>query len=93
MYQGISSLFGPMYKREVTWGNSVATFENTNADTFGHEYGHIIQVREQGWARFQAKGIREQLQYSLFGENPYETNGTNECNAEGCLRVFGGRTY
>ena len=48
-----------MYKREVTWGNSVATFNNTNSDTFGHEYGHIIQVREQGWARFQARGNYE----------------------------------
>ena len=86
MYQGISSLFGPMYKREVTWGNSVATFENTNADTFGHEYGHIIQVREQGWARFQARGFYEQIinTFSLYID-PYSAKGYNEYEANQML--------
>ncbi len=86
LYQGISSLFGPMYKREVTWGNSVATFNNTNSDTFGHEYGHIIQVREQGWARFQARGFYEQIinTFSLYID-PYSAKGYNEYEANQML--------
>ena len=71
------------FRREVTWGNNVATFgtngEATSIGTFGHEFGHIYQVYKQGWGNFQAKGIREQL---FMKGNPYETFGTNEYNAE-----------
>lgn len=55
LYQGIQSLLD--YKREVTWGNTVATFRDTLPKTFGHEFGHIIQFNTQGWAAFQGRGI------------------------------------
>jgi len=59
IYQGIQSLLD--YRREVTWGNTVVTFGDTDKNIFGHEFGHIIQFSTQGWAAFQGKGIFEQL--------------------------------
>ncbi|QTE23347.1 hypothetical protein [Polaribacter cellanae] len=85
IYQGIMSLLDN--KREVTWGNNVATFNKTDADVFGHEFGHIIQVRDQGWAIFQAKGIYEQL---ILGSSSYGKFETNEYGAEKYLHTNGG---
>lgn len=59
IYQGIQSLLD--YRREVTWGNTVVTFGDTDKNIFGHEFSHIIQFSTQGWAAFQGKGIFEQL--------------------------------
>ena len=67
------------YTREVVWGNNVATFSNTDANTFGHEFGHIIQVRQQGWSNFQARGIWEQV---IYGQRAYGKEGTNETEAD-----------
>ncbi len=91
IYQGLMSLG---YKREVTWGRNVATFGTTSAETFGHEYGHIIQFNQQGWAAFQGRGIIEQLQYTFYlmglgGKDPYRTPGNNEWGADDYLRRFG----
>ncbi len=84
-YQGVMSLL--KNKREVTWGNNVATFSDTKASVFGHEFGHIIQVSKQGWAIFQGKGIYEQL---FLGNKAYSTYGTNEWGAEDYLHPSGG---
>lgn len=73
--------------RPVTWGNNVAVFSDTNANTYGHEFGHIIQVRTQGWSTMQGHGIWEQI---ILGEKSYITVGTNEYNAEKTLQDYGG---
>lgn len=82
------------YRREVTWGNNVATFPITSAGTFGHEFGHIFQVQQQGWAQFQGKGLIEQTQYSFYllglsKINPYNTPNTNESGADEYLILYG----
>lgn len=94
LYQEIMKLGGKGNEREVTWGNSVATFSDTDAKTFGHEFGHIIQVDKQGWANFQGTGMIEQLQYSmhLMGlpfNDPYTTGNTNESGANYYLNKYG----
>lgn len=71
LYQGVSSLISGKnndYRREVTWGNSINTFNGTTTETFGHEFGHIIQYNRQGWGQFQGRGIYEQL---LIGFKAY----------------------
>lgn len=78
------------FAREVTWGRNVATFGNTSPEIFGHEFGHIIQVNQQGWSAFQARGIYEQL---FLGFSGYYNNKTNEYQAETFLQRFGGCTY
>ena len=75
----------PYYRREVTWGNNVATFNSTSAAIFGHEFGHIFQNAYQGWAKFQGTGIIEQL---FQGHSAYSTLGTNEYGAEFLLHIF-----
>lgn len=94
----IGGLFNPAnfnypvgdFRREVTWGNSVSTFGNngslTSAATFGHEFGHIIQVCIQGWAAFQGRGIYEQL---FMPGDAYLTPGTNEYGAEQLRKIYG----
>lgn len=94
IYQLLQPLWSKGEKRPVTWGNNVAVFDDTSARTFGHEFGHIIQVRNQGWAMFQAKGIYEQIQYSIYlwgigKKNPYNLPNNNESGAEDLLRNFG----
>jgi len=84
IYQGIMSLMNN--KRDVTWGNNVATYGSTSSKTFGHEFGHIIQINKQGWARFQAIGIFEQL---FIGNKVYRTPGTNEYGANKYLYQYG----
>lgn len=79
---GIYQVLQPLWTsghshRAVTWGLNVATFGNTSAGTFGHEFGHIIQVYNQGWAQFQGKGTYEQL----FMNHPYSNPEANEYNA------------
>ncbi len=76
-------------KREVTWGNNVAVFNSTNSDTYGHEFGHIIQVRTQGWSVMQGNGIWDQV---VTGQDSYITPGTNEYGAEKALQNVGGCT-
>gem|GEM_PF-2989017 len=78
------------FAREVTWGRNVAVFGNTSSATFGHEFGHVIQVNQQGWAAFQARGIYEQLFLGLGGYYNYKTN---EYQAESFLQRLGGCTY
>lgn len=82
------------YRREVTWGNNVATFGSsgafTSSATFGHEFGHIFQVQRQGWGNFQAKGIWEQL---FMKGNPYEIIGTNETQAESIYQHYRNKMY
>ncbi|VFA43237.1 RHS repeat-associated core domain-containing protein [Chryseobacterium indologenes] len=77
------------FRREVTWGNNVATFGAegalTHFTTFGHEFGHIFQVYIQGWTNFQVKGIWEQL---FMKGDPYETFGTNEYNATQMFKIY-----
>ena len=77
------------YRREVTWGNNVATFGSsgdfTSSETFGHEFGHIYQVQKQGWANMQSRGIWEQI---FMKGNPYTTPGTNEYGAEEIYQHF-----
>src|SRR5690606_14803303 len=95
---GLYQILQPLWtrggqNREVTWGNSVVTFKNTNPEVYGHEFGHIIQVHQQGWAVFQGMGIYEQIWLTLIGKNPYYTPGTNEYGAESYLNSVGGRTY
>jgi|GEM_PF-5562502 len=35
----------------VTWGNNVAMVRGDESpDVYGHEFGHIIQTNNQGWA-------------------------------------------
>lgn len=63
---GIYQVVQPLWTRnrqhrEVVWGNTVVTFDDTDKNVFGHEFGHIIQFSTQGWATFQGKGIFEQL--------------------------------
>ncbi|REC49015.1 RHS repeat-associated core domain-containing protein [Chryseobacterium pennipullorum] len=89
IYQVIQPLWSSGYKREVTWGNNVATFGSTDPSTFGHEFGHIIQVNNQGWSNMQASGIWEQL---FIKGNAYLIPGTNEFGAEIMLQNTGGRT-
>ena len=79
IYQGIQSLLD--YKREVTWGNTVATFRDTLPKTFGHEFGHIIQFNTQGWAAFQGRGIFEQLIWGLDAYDISKHPNSNEVNA------------
>ncbi|MGP1501434.1 MAG: hypothetical protein ACTTJM_06570 [Bergeyella cardium] len=92
LYQLLQPLWSGGFNREVVWGNNVATFSNTDANTLGHEFGHIIQVRQQGWSNFQAKGIWEQIYVNMIkGIDPYTTrkeegNQYNEYDAEQKLR-------
>ena len=79
LYQLLQPLWSGGFNREVVWGNNVATFSNTDANTFGHEFGHIIQVRQQGWSNFQARGIWEQV---IYGQRAYGKEGTNETEAD-----------
>jgi hypothetical protein len=81
-YQYLQPLWSGGYSREVTWGRNVATFKGTSASTIGHEYGHIIQVNQQGWAAFQGTGIYEQFLDSFGLASPYSTPGYNEYEAE-----------
>lgn len=90
IYQGIQSLLD--YRREVTWGNTVATFRGTSPDVFGHEFGHIIQFNTQGWATFQGKGIYEQFLNFIFGTSVYDSKMYNEGSAESMLQSVGGCT-
>jgi hypothetical protein len=90
VYQVLQPLWSGGQKREVTWGSNVATFGDTDSDTFGHEFGHIVQTQTQGWANMQARGIWEQL---FFGSSSYQTRGFNEFGAEQMLHNVGGRTY
>lgn len=87
LYQGFQSLINN--KREVVWRNSVATFGDTNSDIYGHEFGHIIQAHQQGWATFQGTGIMEQL---FLGASSYLSRQYNEGGAEWMLQQFGGCT-
>lgn len=89
LYQVLQPLWSGGSKREVTWGNNVAVFNNTNADTYGHEFGHIIQVRAQGWSVMQGRGIWEQI---VVGSASYQTRGKNEFGAESMLQSVGGCT-
>jgi len=86
LYQVLQPLWSQGYKREVTWGNTVATFRDTDSETFGHEYGHIIQNHMQGWGNFQGRGLFEQL---FFRGNPYQTPGANEYEADRLLYKYG----
>lgn len=90
IYQGIQSLLD--YKREVTWGNTVATFGDTDKNVFGHEFGHIIQFNTQGWATFQGRGIYEQIINFMFGVPVYDSMMYNEGAAESMLQSVGGCT-
>ncbi|MBJ7880435.1 RHS repeat-associated core domain-containing protein [Gelidibacter salicanalis] len=83
-YQAIQSLIDN--EREVTWGNSVATFSNTDPDIFAHEFGHIIQARQQGWSTFQGRGIFEQI---FIGQSVYDRPGSNEYEARVFARDYG----
>ena len=89
LYQLLQPLWSRGSNREVVWGNNVATFSNTDANTLGHEFGHIIQVRQQGWSNFQARGIWEQV---IYGQRAYGKEGTNETEAEKWLQSVGGST-
>ncbi len=73
------------FRREITLGNNVAVFDDTSANTFGHEFGHIIQVDRQGWGNFLGRGTYEQL---FFKGNPYITPGTNEYDAEKLFNLY-----
>ncbi|WP_392438118.1 hypothetical protein ACF3N7_10130 (plasmid) [Cruoricaptor ignavus] len=78
----------------VTWGNNVSTTNKyDSADLLGHEFGHIIQVQQQGWANFQARGIWEQIfVYMIRGIDPYTTKREgrqyNEYDAEQKVNEF-----
>lgn len=87
LYQVLQPLWSQGYRREVVWGNNVVTFKSTDPHTFGHEFGHIIQVVQQGWANFQGKGIWEQL---ILGDKAYGKEGTNETESERWLQNIGG---
>ena len=90
LYQVLQPLWSNGNKRDVVWGNNVVNFNNSEQNVLGHEFGHIIQGRNQGWSNFQARGIWEQL---FFSEKAYKTDGFNEWDAEKMLRNVGGRTY
>jgi len=81
------------YEREVTSRRNVATFSSTDPSTMAHEYGHIIQVNQQGWAAFQGRGIFEQL---IYGANAYSFGlhpNSNEVGARIMARDLGGAPY
>ncbi|SSZ47244.1 RHS repeat domain-containing protein [Bergeyella zoohelcum] len=64
LYQVLQPLWSNGNKRDVVWGNNVVNFNNSEQNVLGHEFGHIIQGRNQGWSNFQARGIWEQLFFS-----------------------------
>jgi len=77
LYQVVQTAF--KYEREVVWGRNIATFDSTDAETFAHEFAHIIQgFKLYGWGAFQGRAIWEQLTII----NPYEVPGTIEFEAD-----------
>ena len=68
------------------------SFKSSDSNVFGHEFGHIIQSVQQGWASFQGRGIYEQILNSFFGVDPYNSLKYNEGTAEYMLQSVGGCT-
>ncbi|MDR3271896.1 MAG: hypothetical protein LBT29_00225 [Flavobacteriaceae bacterium] len=73
--------------REVTWGRNIVTFKDTKPNTFGHEFGHYIEVMQQSWGTMQMKGIWEQL---FIKGDAYVLTGTDETLADELLTNVGG---
>lgn len=63
-----------------------------NPDVYGHEFGHIIQTNNQGWAWKQSRGIWEQFLDSFINIKVYEDRKYNEGAAELWLQNLGGCT-